>query len=212
MTLSLSSRARFSSASTVARVISPISVRRLMVAKGASGAIASDRLTQSARAASIMSGVTVACHAGCHDWLALSSMRRSKKAGRSMIDALPVPPRNATSSSVSAASRRSMRLPPSRSIGCLTNANKATGSPGLNTVSTMRRISVAVSISRKWRPPESSASMPKRASSPTTRRARFLSAVTNAAVLFSSLIASRSARATASASSRSLAVSIRSIF
>ena len=141
--------------------------------------------------------------------LPASTRRFSKNAASPESEARPVPPRNDTSSIVSAACRTAERSSPSRVSGCLSSASSATGSPGLNTVSIASRISVAGCVSRKAWPPESSAAMLKRASSVETRRARSRSAVIKAAVLPGWSMASRNATATASASSRSFAASTK---
>ena len=89
----------------------------------------------------------------------------------------------------------------------------ATGSPGRNVASRMSCSSVPCGVAESGVPAESSAVMPKRASSAATRRASARSGVINAACDSpcrpGSSSASLSAMAMAVASSRSLAASIR---
>ena len=84
-----------------------------------------------------------------------------------------------------------------------------TGLPGLNTASRSSASNSPGGVRASGVPPESSARMPKRSNSALTRRARSRSLVTSAAVALGSTMAPRSAVAIASASSRSLAASIR---
>ncbi len=178
-----------------------------MLRNANNGASATCSLSSSCRASPRRRASSRASQDGA--WRSVSSAadRRSNLSPSPAISGLPVPPRSAMSSIVSAARRTVARSRPRPSSGCFSSARMPTGSPGRKAVSSKRRSSVAGAVRASGSPPESSARMPKRSSSADTRRARLRSLVTSAAVLSPGAMARRKAIAIATASSRSFAAS-----